>query len=96
VGFQGEAASPSVILAQASRLHVELHAIESTLHWAGRSGRISDIVLESAITTIQDCEDSVAAVSTDDKVRVYRNWLGLMKARWKRHWRKAAKRCCDA
>jgi malate synthase len=78
VGFQGKAASPSVILLTHHGLHVELHIDRQ--HFIGRDdlAGISDIVLESAITTIQDCEDSVAAVSTDDKVTVYRNWLGLM------------------
>jgi malate synthase len=78
-GFQGEATSPSAILLKHHSLHVELHLDRQ--HFIGRDdpAGISDVVLESAITTIQDCEDSVAAVSTEDKVSVYRNWLGLMK-----------------
>ncbi len=79
VGFQGRGPSPSVILLMHHGLHVELHIDRE--HFIGRNDAagISDIVLESALTTIQDCEDSVAAVSTDDKLTVYRNWLGLMK-----------------
>jgi malate synthase len=75
VGFQGEASAPAVILLKHHGLHVELHVDRQ--HYIGRadSAGISDVVLESAITTIQDCEDSVAAVTADDKVRVYRNWL---------------------
>src|ERR1700744_4386458 len=78
-GFQGERASPNVLLLEHHGLHVELH-IDRT-HYIGRDdpAGISDVVLESAITTIQDCEDSVAAVDADDKIHVYRNWLGLMK-----------------
>ena len=78
-GFQGERGSPSVLLFQHHALHVELH-IDRT-HYIGRDdpAGISDVVLEAAITTIQDCEDSVAAVDAEDKIHVYRNWLGLMK-----------------
>jgi malate synthase len=77
-GFQGDSASPSVLLLEHHGLHVELH-LDRT-HYIGRddAAGISDVVLESAITTIQDCEDSVAAVDAADKIHVYRNWLGLM------------------
>jgi malate synthase len=77
-GFQAVPGSPSLLLLIHHGLHVELH-IDRT-HHIGRddSAGISDVLLESAITTIQDCEDSVAAVDAADKVQVYRNWLGLM------------------
>jgi malate synthase len=90
-GFQGAGSSPSLVLLVHHGLHVELH-IDRT-HHIGRddSAGISDVLLESAITTIQDCEDSVAAVDAADKVQVYRNWLGLMNGSLEAHLEKGGK-----
>lgn len=79
VGYNGDPAQPTSVLLCHNGLHVEVqfdpqHPIGST-----DRARIKDLYLESALTTIQDCEDSVAAVDAEDKVIVYRNWLGLMK-----------------
>jgi malate synthase len=80
-GWQGDGGSPTLVLLVHHGLHVELH-IDRT-RYIGRedAAGISDVLLESAITTIQDCEDSVAAVDAEEKVQVYRNWLGLMNGR---------------
>ena len=69
----------SCVLLRNHRLHVELHIDRE--HPIGRMSRsgVRDVVIESAITTIEDCEDAVSAVDAEDKTRVYRNWLGLMK-----------------
>jgi malate synthase len=78
VGFRGNRAAPTAVLLRHHGLHVELQVDRD--HGIGRddAAGIIDMVLEAAITTIQDCEDSVAAVSVADKILVYRNWLGLM------------------
>ena len=79
VGFNREGQKLTSVLLRHNGLHVEL-CIDRD-HPIGREHRagIRDVVMEAAVTTIQDCEDSVAAVDADDKVIVYRNWLGLMK-----------------
>ena len=79
VGYREEDGFLSCILLRNNGLHVEIHIDRADpigkIHPAG----IKDVILEAAITTIQDCEDSVAAVDAADKVRVYRNWCGLMR-----------------
>ena len=79
IGFNGDKSNPSSILIKNNNLHIDI--LIDPNHIIGKSDQasISDVIMESALSTIVDNEDSVAAVDSEDKVKCYRNWLGLMK-----------------
>ena len=79
IGFQGQASEPTGILLKHNGLHFEIQIDPTTPVGQTDAAGVKDVLVEAALTTIMDCEDSVAAVDADDKVVVYRNWLGLMK-----------------
>ena len=91
VGYRGDAAAPEGLLLRHNNLHVEIQIDASHPIGAEDTAHVKDLLLESAITAIQDCEDSVAAVDAEDKAVAYGNWLGLMKGDLKESFEKGGR-----
>ncbi|WP_193073547.1 malate synthase G [Pseudomonas sp. FME51] len=79
IAFQGDAAAPQAVLLKNNGMHFEIQIDPTSAIGQTDAAGVKDVLMEAAITTIMDCEDSTAAVDAEDKTIVYRSWLGLMK-----------------
>ena len=92
IGYKGTKEEPTSILLKNNNLHVDIIVDAKSKIGSADKAHISDVIIESAISTIVDNEDSVAAVDAEDKVKCYRNWLGIMKGNLQTEMRKNGKK----